>query len=179
MSTYVALFRGINVGGNHILPMKSLTALLEELGCRNVKTYIQSGNVVFDSDKKQTTRLGGEIGSAILQAHGFKPKMWLMKESELLDAIDHNPFNTEVGKALHFFFLESEAKNADLAKLKSLSKENEEFKLHKKVFYLYAPDGIGRSKLVEKMGPALGVDMTARNWNTVSKLLSMIQDKAR
>lgn len=179
MGAYVALFRGINVGGNHLLPMKSLTALLEELGCQNVKTYIQSGNVVFDSDKKQATRLSEEIGSAILQAHGFKPKIWLIKESELLDAIDHNPFSTETGKALHLFFLESEAKNADLAKLKSLRKENEEFKLHKKVFYLYAPDGIGRSKLVEKIGPALGVEMTARNWNTISKLLSMIQDEAR
>ncbi len=176
MATYIALFRGINVGGKTVLPMKSLTTIMEEQGCRNVRTYIQSGNVVFDS-AKQAGKLGEQISSAISQVHGFKPKVWLLTEAELRDAIDHNPFDTEVGKALHFFFLESEAKRADLSILKPVQKESEKFKLHKKIFYLFAPEGIGRSKLAEKIGQALGVDVTARNWNTVNKLRLMVEEK--
>ena len=175
MNTYIALFRGINVGGNNILPMKDLVEILEGLGCEKVKTYIQSGNVVFRSKTKQANKIAGEISSKILESHGFEPKVLLLERSELQDAIENNPFNTEEGKALHFFFLNSHPNNPDLEKLMAVKSKSEEFKLHKKVFYLYAPDGVGRSKLAAKVEQCIGIPVTARNWNTVSKLISMVK----
>jgi uncharacterized protein (DUF1697 family) len=175
MNTYIALFRGINVGGKNILPMKDLVATLEGMGCKKVQTYIQSGNVVFQSKNKQTNKIAREIGSNIMESHGFEPKVLLLEKAELQDAIENNPFDTDDGKALHFFFLDSSTKDPGLEKLMAVKSTSEEFKLHKSIFYLYAPDGVGRSKLAAKVEHSLGVPVTARNWNTVSKLLSMIQ----
>ncbi|MCB0093014.1 MAG: DUF1697 domain-containing protein, partial [Caldilineaceae bacterium] len=73
MNTYIALLRGINVGGNNKLPMKELAALLDGLGLQNVKTYIQSGNVVFQSERADVAALSQEISAAIGQSHGFTP----------------------------------------------------------------------------------------------------------
>jgi uncharacterized protein (DUF1697 family) len=175
MNTYIALFRGINVGGNNILPMKDLVEILEGMGCEKVKTYIQSGNVVFRSKKKQANKIAGEISSKISESHGFEPKVLLLEISELHDAIENNPFKTEDGKALHFFFLNFHPNNPDLERLMALKAKSEEFKLHKKVFYLYAPDGVGRSKLAAKVEQCMGIPVTARNWNTVSKLIFLVE----
>jgi uncharacterized protein (DUF1697 family) len=176
MNSYIALFRGINVGGNNILPMKELAGILEDLGCEKVKTYIQSGNVVFQSKKEQPHELAGEITAKILEHYGFEPKVILLEKSDLQDAIENNPFATDDGKALHFFFLASRPEKADLERLMALKSASEAYKLHKKVFYLYTPDGLGRSKLATKVEQCLGIPATARNWNTVSKLLSLIFD---
>lgn len=175
MNTYIALFRGINVGGNNILPMKDLVGILEGMGCEKIKTYIQSGNVVFQTNKEQANKIAREISSRILESHGFEPKVLLLEIPELQDAIENNPFNTEDGKALHFFFLDSHPNNPDLERLMAIKSKSEEFKLQKKVFYLYAPDGVGRSKVAVKVEQCLGTPVTARNWNTVSKLISMVK----
>jgi uncharacterized protein (DUF1697 family) len=88
-------------------------------------------------------------------------------------AIENNPFSTAEGKALHFMFLERKPEKPDLAGLMAIKSKSEQFRLDKKVFYLYAPEGIGRSKLVAKVEPALGVPVTGRNWNTVNKLSAL------
>lgn len=176
MKTYIALFRGINVGGINILPMKELTGILEGMGCENVQTYIQSGNVVFQYGKSQFNVLALEISSKILEAYGFKPQVFLLERAELENAIKHNPFKTEDGKALHFFFMESHPENPNLEKLMAVKLKSEEFKLVKNVFYLFAPDGIGRSKLAAKVEQCMGAPGTARNWNTVRKLISMVME---
>jgi uncharacterized protein (DUF1697 family) len=176
MNTYIALFRGINVGGNNLLPMKDLVKILEGLGCGQIKTYIQSGNVLFQIQKVWAGKIAGEIGSKILESHGFEPKVMVLEISELQDAIKNNPFPTADGKALHLFFLESLPENPDSAKLTALKSNSEEFKLHKKVFYLYAPDGVGRSKLAVSVEKCLGVPATGRNWNTVMKLMEMVKE---
>jgi uncharacterized protein (DUF1697 family) len=175
MNTYIALFRGINVGGNNILPMKDLSGILEAMGCENIRTYIQSGNAVFRAKKEKAGSIAGEISSRVLESRGFMPKVLLLELSELQDAVENNPFNIEDGKALHFFFLNSHPDNPDLKKLMAVKSRSEEFQLHKKVFYLYAPDGIGRSKLAVKVEQCLGTPVTARNWNTVNKLVSMVK----
>lgn len=175
MNTYIALLRGINVGGKNILPMKGLVEILEDMGCEKVKTYIQSGNVVFQNKKKHANKIAREISSKILESHGFEPKVLLLEISELHDAIENNPFETEDGKALHFGFLDSHPNNPNLERLMAVKSKSEEFKLHKKVFYLYAPDGVGRSKLAAKIEQCIGVPVTARNWNTISKLMSMVK----
>ncbi|MEZ4829977.1 MAG: DUF1697 domain-containing protein [Bacteroidia bacterium] len=171
MKTWIALLRGINVGGKHIVPMKELVRLMEESGFSNVRTYIQSGNVVFQSLVKPTD----EIGLIIEKNFGFKPDVFILSQEELKTSADNNPYKPAEGKMLHFFYCDKEP-TIDYEFLESLKAESEQYTLVNKVFYLYAPDGIGRSKLAEKMGRAFkGVSMTARNLNTINKLLEMAE----
>jgi len=174
MNTYIALFRGINVGGRNILPMKSLTELFESMGCENIKTYIQSGNVVFQTKQDSKLELTKQLSSKVHESHGFEPKVLLLDKSELASAVANNPFPVEEGKLLHFFFLSEAAESPDLEKIDAAKVPTESYKLSDQVFYLYAPDGVSRSKLFAKVEKCLGVPATARNWNTVSKLSSMI-----
>jgi len=174
MRTYIALFRGINVVGNNTLPMRDLVRILERLGCKDVETYIRSGNALFRTGKSKPKKLAEEISARIFKDHGFKPKVLLLSTPELEAAIKNNPYGTKVGSALHFMFLESKPRKPDLARLTAVKAKSEQFKLGNKVFYLYAPDGVGRSKLVAGIEPCLGVPVTGRNWNTVSKLREIL-----
>lgn len=173
---YIALFRGINVGGNNKLPMKELAAVLEGLGLRDIRTYIQSGNVVFTGKEPDKTKLAAMIGAAIKKSHGFEPWVLLLEAEALEKAIRQNPFpEAEAdGKSLHFNFLASVPPKPDLAGIEKVRAASERWQLKDDVFYLHAPDGIGRSKLALNMERLLGVPMTGRNWNTVSKLQKMI-----
>jgi len=175
MKTYIALFRGINVGGNNILPMKELVVVLENLGADSVKTYIQSGNAVFQHESENVSGLSSRISAAIKESHGFEPRVLLLDLVEMEKAMASNPFPAAESepKTLHLYFLASAPQNPDLKMLDSLKKADEQFKLIDNVFYLHTPDGIGRSKLAERAEKALGVAATARNWRTVSKIMAM------
>ena len=175
MNTLIALLRGINVGGHNKLPMKELIALLESVDLQNVKTYIQSGNVVFQTPRNDRAKLSEEISTAIGQRHGFRPQVMLLSMVDLETAVSQNPFPqaTEEPKTLHFYFLETSPPTPDLAKLAAAQTDREQFALIDKVFYLHTPDGIGRSKLAAAVEKGLGVSTTARNWRTVSKILEM------
>lgn len=175
MNIYIALFRGINVGGKNILPMKDLVVILESFGCKNVKTYIQSGNAVFSSQKKVGKKETAAICREIQRKLGFEPKLLLLSVKQLQEAIENNPFATTDGRALHFFFLQSQPGKPEIEKLELLKIETEEFKLSDGVFYLYAPEGVARSKLASVVEKTVGVPTTARNWNTVSKLATMAE----
>ena len=172
VNTYIAFFRGINVGGKNILPMVDLVRILETLKLANVKTYIQSGNVTF-TGKKKSKGLAGEISLAVEKDKGFSPHVLILEGHELGAAIDNNPYDTSDGKILHFFFLDAVPQAPDLDGLAAVKSKTERFELMRDVFYLYAPDGIGKSKLAAKVEKAMGVPATARNWNTVSKVFSM------
>lgn len=170
MKTWIALIRGINVGGRHKLPMKKLVAIMESHGFADVQTYIQSGNVIFRSAKKPD----GTLGRLIESEFGFQPGIFFHSAAELRMAVENCPYQPREGKHLHFFFCDRVPVSLDTALLDTLKSPTEEYRLAGKVFYLHAPDGIGRSKLAEKMGKAFrGVDMTARNMNTVSKLIEL------
>ncbi len=172
METWVALLRGINVGGKNILPMKELVKLLETNGYTDVQTYIQSGNVVFKSAAKPSN----EIGALIEGKFGFKPSVFILSDHELKEAAINSPFQTDIGKTLHFFFCDQVPQAVDYGFLDELKAPSEQYQLIDKVFYLYAPDGIGRSKLAEKMGRTFkDVIMTGRNLNTINKLIGMIE----
>lgn len=177
MNTYIALLRGINVGGKNILKMKDLVALLEELGAKQVKTYIQSGNVVFQS-MEEPSQLSEKISQVIQQRFGFAPQVLLLSQTEFEKAISNNPFSQaeSLPKTLHLGFMVHKPQNPQLHELEQLKSSGEEFLLKGKVFYLHAPEGIGRSKLVEKIEKHLGVPMTMRNWNTISKLQIMVAE---
>ena len=178
MHTMIALFRGINVGGNNKLRMADLSDLLAELGLRQVRTYIQSGNVVFQSDDQNLTDLSQQISRKVGDRYGFTPYVLLLDPQALTEAAAKNPFPAGEAepKSLHLFFLASIPTEPDLAALESIKIPTEQFKLMGKVFYLHAPDGVGRSKLAAKAEKLLGVEVTARNWNTVVKLIAMTTD---
>jgi uncharacterized protein (DUF1697 family) len=172
MHTYIALLRGINVGGKNSLPMKDLTSIFEALGASNVKTYIQSGNVVFQSDSKDISSFSKRLGTEIRERRGFEPHILIIAPSEVETAITNNPFREAESepKSLHIGFLAVAPENPDLNKLASLKKDSERFCLMGSIFYLHAPEGVGRSKLAASREKLLGVPMTDRNWNTVCKL---------
>ena len=176
MNTYIALFRGINVGGNNIIKMKDLVDLLEGVGAKQVKTYIQSGNVVLQSTQ-EPSQLSEKISQAIQQRFGFSPQVLLLTQPEFEEAIHNNPYPQagSLPKTLHLGFLVHEPQNPKLNELEQLKSSGEEFLLKGKVFYLHAPEGIGRSKLAEKIEKHLGVPMTMRNWNTVMNLSDLIE----
>lgn len=174
MNTFIALLRGINVGGKTTLKMKDLVLLLEELGAASVRTYIQSGNVVLEYPGEPGS-LDQKITQAIQERFGFAPHVLLLTLAEFKAAMQNNPFPAAESnpKALHLGFLSHEPKDPrmdDLARLKSPS---EAFVLKGKVFYLYAPEGVGRSKLATSSERLLGVPMTDRNWNTVCKIYEL------
>ncbi len=174
MSTYIALFRGINIGGKNLLPMKTLVPSLEEMGCSGIQTYIQSGNVVLEWEGESAESLARDISSAIQKQFGFEPRVVLLTADELEQAIANNPFPTDNGKVLSFFFLDEIPAHADFEKMDEIKIASEAYKLHDKVFYFCAPDGFGRSKLAANAEKLLGVPATARNWNTVNKLREMV-----
>jgi len=179
MKIYIALLRGINVGGKNLLPMKELVAMLGDLRAQNVKTYIQSGNVVFVWKDKNTSKLANQITAEIKKRRGFDPHVLLLALEDFERVIQQNPFPAEAEadpRALHAGFLASAPERPDLKALESLKSESERFRLVGKVFYLHAPEGVGRSKLAAKAERLLGVPMTDRNWRTVLTLWKMAQE---
>lgn len=176
MNTWIALLRGINVGGRNRLPMKSLSQILESAGCEQVKTYIQSGNVVFKSDVGPVDRFCEEFGRAIEKEHGFCPAILLITADELRAAIASNPYSQAVSepKTLHLSFLESPPQEERAVDAKRLLSESESYTINGSLLYLHAPDGIGRSKFAGGIERALQTKMTGRNWRTVMKLEELV-----
>jgi len=171
MKPFILLLRGINVGGKNILPMKDLRAFLLELGCQNIRTYIQSGNVALravpiDSDK---------IEEAIASKFGFRPHALVLTEDQFLTAILNNPFKQLEPKSVHFYFCKNPPESND-SKLQEYVAQSERYALIDGVFYLYAPEGIGRSKLMCNLEKCLGVPATGRNLTTIQKLSDMLRE---
>ncbi|MCP3917337.1 MAG: DUF1697 domain-containing protein [bacterium] len=180
MSVWIALLRGVNVGGHNKLPMKELASALADRGFKCVQTYIQSGNVVFRSTSRSSTRLAQTIGDAIEEQKGFRPPVLVIGRSEFEKTVAANPFpdaeDEADGKALHVFFFESKPKRIDRAALDAVRHASESWKASGKALYLHGPKGFHGSKLAAKVERAVGVPATARNWRTVSKLLAMVGD---
>ncbi|MEM6468457.1 MAG: DUF1697 domain-containing protein [Planctomycetota bacterium] len=174
--TWVALFRGINVGGRNRAPMARLTSVFESLGCRSIRTYIQSGNVVFDVGRRGKKALTSSIEDAVESEFGFSVAVLLLTADELLTAIELNPFrdSTADQKMTHFYFLSGSPEIKTLESISEIATESEKFALEGSVFYLHAPDGFGTSKLAKSAESKLGVKATARNLKTVLKLESMV-----
>jgi len=172
MTSFVALLRGINVGGHHKLPMKDLREILESLGCESVKTYIQSGNVVLSA---RVAPDASAITAAIDEQFGFSPRVLVLPGDKFEAVAEANPFRNEYldGKFLHVWFLAGPA-SADMDGIEARKGPNEEYTLTNSAFYVKAPDGIARSKLANDIEKLLGVEGTGRNLNTVNKLLEML-----
>ncbi|MFC8275740.1 DUF1697 domain-containing protein [Streptomyces sp. NPDC057271] len=179
-TTYAALLRGINVGGHRKVPMADLRSLLEELGHRDVRTYLQSGNAVFTTDTDRLT--GQELTTALEEAvekrFGFHVDCLVRDAGYLAAVVDACPFPAAEleGRQLHVTYLSEPVTLERFASIDQAAFLPEEFRLGDRALYLYAPDGLGRSKLGEVLSrPALfkGIVATSRNWNTVVRLAEM------
>jgi uncharacterized protein (DUF1697 family) len=172
--TWIGLFRGINVGGHNKVPMKDLVTLLCGLGLQDVRTCIQSGNVVFRGSGTAAALIE-DIGAAVSRRFGFRPFLVLLDAKQLAQAAAANPFPGAQARpqSLHLWFLEKAPGSASLKRLEALRAASEKSALRGKVLYLHAPQGIGRSKFAARAEGLLGVAGTARNWRTVTQLLAM------
>lgn len=175
MTVKVALLRGINVGGKNVLPMRDLREILGELACESVATYIQSGNVVFRSNRKSEL-LARSISRAVEKRFGFAPFVLVMSAETFAGIAGANPYAAKAAepKHVHTLFLADPADDADLQRMHERKSKTEEFTLTKKALYFHAPDGIARSKLANEMDRHLGVSATGRNQRTVEKLQAML-----
>ncbi len=174
---YAALLRGINVGGHKRVPMAELRALIEELGHTDVATYLQSGNAVFTATGDDQVLAAG-LERAIDKRFGFGVDC-LVRDAAYLKAVaDACPFPAAEleGKQLHATYLSEHVDAERFASIDPQAFVPEEFRLGERVLYLYAPNGLGRSKLAESLArPSLykGIVATTRNWNTVVKLVEL------
>ena len=176
MQLYVLLLRGINVGGKNILPMRDLCNLLAGFGCEDVASYIQSGNVVFRHARKKAKHLAATISTAIETQYGFRPDVTVLPAVEFTKIVANNPFSSTVvePKHLHVSFLLEAAQQVNTARLDEMLCNGEKYSIRDAAFYMYAPNGIGRSKLAANVEKCLGVRATSRNWRTVSKIDEML-----
>ncbi|MER7170293.1 DUF1697 domain-containing protein [Streptomyces mesophilus] len=176
--TYAALLRGINVGGRAKVPMAELRTLLTGLGYGEVRTHLQSGNAFFSAAEGDERSLEADLTSAIERHFGF-PVACLVRDHTYLKAVaEACPFPAAdlEPKQLHVTYLSQQPDPGRYAELDQAGFLPEEFRLGDRCVYLYAPDGLGRSKLGEILSrPRMtkGMIATTRNWNTVTKLVEL------
>jgi uncharacterized protein (DUF1697 family) len=178
MPTLVALLRGVNVGGNCMLAMADLAALCRQLGFADVRTYIQSGNVVFAATAAVAARLPEQIADLIEERSGIRSPVIVRTAKELADVVANNPF-LKAGapeKELHVMFLADTPSASRIETLDPARSPGDEFAVHGREVYLRLPNGAARSKLTNAYVDAkLGTVSTVRNWRTVTTLLGMME----
>lgn len=174
MTTFVALLRGINVGGTGKLPMAHLRALLADLGFEKVATYIQSGNVVFDAEPGDWA---DPIASAVESSAGFRPRLMVLTADEFREVAAGNPFPTDEPKAMHVYFLDGSPNWTAKAEMEAVKSDIERFYITDDAVYLYTPEFLTGSLLAPKLERLIGVSATARNWRTVEKILAMLDER--
>ena len=174
---HVALLRGINVGGNNILPMKDLARMFSDAGCANVRTYIQSGNVIFEK-ASGAQKIADAIAANIEKRFGFRVPLILRTSEQLRSAIRENPFLAAAPdqKWLHVYFLAAAPSARTIATLDPNRSAPDAFQVRGQEIYLHLPNGMGRSKLTNAyFDSKLSTTCTARNWATVLKLAEMME----
>lgn len=172
MPTYISLLRGINVSGQKKILMADLKALYEKIGFKNVQTYIQSGNVVFESEETNPKKLEQLIFDSIKKQYGFEVPNLILSPKEIEDALKNNPFN-DIEK-MYIIFLADLPSKESIKKLYTYSFEEEYYELIGKVVYFHCPNGAGRAKMNNNFfEQKLKVIATSRNLKTTQKLLEM------
>jgi uncharacterized protein (DUF1697 family) len=176
MSARAVLLRGVNVGGAGKLPMAEFRAMLEGLRLARVRSYIQSGNAVFDSDLSPAD-LEPLIRDAIAARFGFAPDTFVLTVAKIAAALTDHPFADADPARVHVFFLRETPAPEDAA-LRALALPSDSWHIGPRRFTLHTPDGIGRSKLAERLLKHLPSPMTARNLRTVAAVHAMLADLA-
>jgi uncharacterized protein (DUF1697 family) len=175
----VSMLRGVNMGPHHRMKMADLKAVYEAEGCTDVETFIQSGNVAFRCKERSAEKVAARIEKAIEERFGFTVPVVLRTAAEMRGVVERNPFAARTGiepakLAVHFLASAPEAASRD--KLAAIPPAAEEMVLDGRELYIYFPNGMARPELkLAQVDRAMGGRMTARNWNTVGKLLEMAE----
>jgi uncharacterized protein (DUF1697 family) len=180
-TTHIAMLRGINVSGHKIVKMDRLRESFEALGFGNVRTYVQSGNVVFEAKvgapAELPTQLATKIAARIARDFGFSVPVTVLTSDEMGRLVKENPFLTEEGidlSKLHVTFLSDAPPGAGLKKLGGVPAGPDRFHCRGRSVYLHCPEGYGNTKLSNNaIENALAVGATTRNWKTVTTLHQM------
>ncbi len=182
MPTHLALLRGINVGGRNRVAMAELRAVFEALGCTDVATYIQSGNVVFSGGEQDRVALTQRLQRAIVDHLGIPSSVVVLTRAEVAATVANNPFGDEADpRRVHVVFHRDEPDEqliADVAAARRGARESgggDEAVVVGRCLYLHTPDGFGRSQLAERLTRRRADAGTARNWATVTRLLAMLE----
>ncbi|MBE1203719.1 DUF1697 domain-containing protein [Aminobacter carboxidus] len=177
MSVFVALFSGINVGGNRIVKMAELRAFFDELGFADIASYIQSGNVVFKAEAAGVRALTERIEPGFEKRWGFRSRIMVRDLGWIEALVANNPYPDMAGDPtkLHASALERAPTSEEVARLAERCTGPERFVVKGDVLYLHTPDGLGKSKFAEILPRTLKVPGTMRNWRTVLTLLEMAQ----
>jgi uncharacterized protein (DUF1697 family) len=174
----VALLRGVNVGGKNKLPMKELAGIFKEEGCEHVQTYIQSGNVVFRAAPRVVSRLPNAIAGRIAAKYGYRTPVVLRTAEQMRAIVANNPF-LAAGSAedlLHVLFLAKKPDPVRIATLDPQRSPPDSFSVCGRDIYLRLPNGAGQTKLTNAyFDGKLDTISTGRNWQTVIKLLELMQ----
>jgi uncharacterized protein (DUF1697 family) len=179
-ATYVALMRAVNLGGKNKLPMLELRQMFEAAGCEAVRSYIQSGNVIFRGSPRMCAALCSKIPEQIGARYGFQPPVVLRSTEELEEAIANNPYLAAgvPEELLHLMFLADEPGAAAVKQLDPHRSPPDEFTVCGRDIYLKLPNGAGQTKLTNQYFDAkLKTISTSRNWRTVKTLLEMMKEK--
>ena len=179
MTTYISILRGINVSGQRMIKMDALRKLYMDLKFENVQTYIQSGNVIFQSKETDSKNLEKKIAQEIFKTFSFEVPVIVMDIRELKSVVKNNPFLDDKAKDhafLHVTFLSAEPEKEKFDKLPKEQYLPDEFELVGKAIYLYCPNGYGNTKLTNSFFESkLKVVSTTRNWKTTNELLNIAE----
>lgn len=175
MATWIALLRGINVGGKNKIKMAELRAALESAGLADIQTYIQSGNIVFKSSQT-AGKLQILVKTTIESGWGYDVPTMVLKANELKKIVANNPFTEGDENFLHATLLQSKPKAAAVKDTQDHDFGIDEFLVDGKCVYIYCPSGYSKTKITNGFfEKRLGVSATTRNWRTVNRLIAMIE----
>ncbi|OWT50904.1 MULTISPECIES: DUF1697 domain-containing protein [unclassified Bacillus (in: firmicutes)] len=176
MTIYITLLRGINVGGHKVIKMADLKQMFESIELKQVKTYIQSGNIVFESEN-DVDFLNKRIQSEIKNVFGFDVPVMLRTHEEFINMIKRCPYEADSlleGESIHVAFLANELSEKEKAQLLMQKNETEDCYIYEKVVYLFFKNSIRNSKLMNQF-QKLHTPATVRNWRTVNKLKAIVE----
>jgi uncharacterized protein (DUF1697 family) len=180
MNTYVSMLRGINVSGHNMISMPDLKKLYESLGFKNVVTYVQSGNVIFDSPAKDIPKLSSQIESQLKKTFNFSVPLVIRDKNDLQRIISENPFINKKKDPLNLYvtFLQSTPDPFDFKTSPLPSGESDEFIIKDKEIFLFCPNGYGRTKFNNNyFEKKLNISATTRNWNSVNALFKLASER--
>ena len=178
---FLALLRGINVGGKNKVPMKDLSAMFVAAGCKNVRTFIQSGNVIFDAPAKLRARVPSLIAAQIADSLGYKVPLVLRSMAELEEAVSSNVFLKmgAIEDSLHIMFLANVPDPSKVMALDPNRSPGDEYLVRGRDIYLRLPNGVADTKLTNAyFDSKLSTTSTGRNWRTVTKLLELMKSSS-
>lgn len=178
MPEYVALLRGVNVGSRTQLKMADLRDVVEGLGYENVRTYINSGNVLFRTSDRSRDSIASEIRTALADFAGRNIPVMVRSRSDLARVAGQNPFPDADQRYLHVAFLSAAPSAADVAAMMALFDGHpERAEIRGSEAYVDFPNGMGRSKIdFKRVERAAALEATARNWRSVNTLLQKLDE---